>query len=97
MNDQNLIRAVSVGQKFAVELESMPGAGYTWEIAGHPDEIELLKQEMLPVSNKTIGGPAKQRFTLVANQPGEYSLDFQLKRRWEKDPVKTSQVSIQVQ
>jgi predicted secreted protein len=96
MNDQTSVRAVSVGQKFAVDLDAMPGAGYIWEIASHPEEIELLKQEVLPGS-KAIGGPSKQRFTLVAKEPGEYSLDFQLKRRWEKDPVKISQVSIQVQ
>jgi hypothetical protein len=33
---------------------------------------------------------------LIAHLPGDYSLEFQLKREWEEKPVKTSLISIQV-
>ncbi len=94
MGTDNSVRMVSVGQKFSIDLEAMPGAGYMWEIPHTPAGIELLDQEVVSVS-KAVGGPSTQRFTLVADQPGDYSLDFQFKRKWEKNPMKTNQVSVQ--
>ncbi len=88
------VRMVQVGQKFTIDLEAIPGAGYMWELTQHPDQIELVRQEVVSIS-KEIGGNSTQRFTLVASQPGIYSLSFGLKRRWEKSPVRTAEFSIQ--
>ena len=94
MSEENSVRVVQVGQPFAIDLEAIPGAGYMWELAQQPGELELVSQEVVAIS-KEIGGSSTQRFTLVARQPGSYSLVFELKRKWEMDPVKTRVFSIQ--
>ena len=96
MTEENSILLVQVGQSFAIDLEAIPGAGYMWELARQPEEVELTSQEVVAIA-KEVGGSSTQRFTLVAHQPGSYSLEFELKRKWEKDPVKTSVFSIQVE
>ncbi len=94
MSDEKAVRAVQVGQPFAIDLEAIPGAGYMWGLARQPGEVELVSQEVVDIA-KEVGGSSTQRFTLVAHQAGSYSLEFELKRNWEKDPVKTSVFSIQ--
>jgi len=96
MSDKESVRAVQVGQPFAIDLEAIPGAGYMWDVARQPGAVELVGQEVVAIS-KEVGGSSTQRFTLVAHHPGSYSLEFELKRKWEKDPVKTRVISIQVE
>jgi len=93
MSEENTTLVVQAGQRFAIDLEAIPGAGYMWEMIQHPDELELLSNEVVSIS-KEIGGYSTQRFQLVAHHPGSYSLVFGLKRRWEKNPVKTNVFSI---
>jgi predicted secreted protein len=93
MSDEKAVRAVQIGQPFVIDLEAMPGAGYMWELARQPGEVELVHQEVVAISEE-VGGSSTQRFTLVAHQAGSYSLEFELKRTWEKEPVKTSVFSI---
>ncbi len=94
MGEEPAVRVVQVGQKFTIDLEAIPGAGYMWELAQHPDKIELVDRDMVSIS-KGIGGNSTQRFTLVAHQPGDFTLGFVLKRRWEKKPAKNLEFSIQ--
>jgi predicted secreted protein len=94
MSKEKDVRVVKVGQRFAIDLEAIPGAGYMWELTQPPHELELVSQEVVAIS-KAIGGNSTQRFSLVAHQPGNYSLAFQLKRSWEKEPARTSEFLIQ--
>ena len=94
MVEGNTVRIVAINKKFAIDLEAIPGAGYMWEFVQHPEEIELVDQKLISIS-KAIGGTSTQRFILVARQPGNYILVFELKRRWEKTSVKTSEFEIQ--
>jgi predicted secreted protein len=93
---KNPVRVVSISQKFVIDLEAIPGAGYMWELTKYPEKMEVVSQKMVGIS-KAIGGTSTQRFTLVAHQSGNYSLVFELKRRWEKKSVKTNIFEIQVQ
>jgi predicted secreted protein len=95
MVEQNNVRTVSLGQKFTIDLEAIPGGGYIWNIAQSPNELELVSQEVLSVS-KEIGGNSIQRFTLSAHRPGIYPLIFELKRSWEKQSAKTAEFTIHV-
>lgn len=95
MVEGNIVRNVLTSQKFDIDLEAIPGAGYMWELTRHPEQIDLISQKIVSIS-KAIGGTSTQRFTLVAHQPGNYGLGFELKRTWEKNPVKTSEFEIQV-
>ena len=93
MGEEITVRLVQAGQDFSIDLEAMPGAGYMWEIVRQPDELNLISQEVVDIA-KEIGGNSTQRFTFLAQKPGNYDLIFQLKRKWEKDPVRISRFSI---
>ena len=95
MNEEKEVRAARIGQKFAIELEAMPGAGYMWELTGQAEALELVRQKVVSIS-KAIGGSSTQRFVFIARLAGDYALVFQLKRKWEKEPVKINKFSIQV-
>jgi predicted secreted protein len=96
MSEEKTVRGVHVGQPFVIDLEGMPGAGYMWELASAPGEIELLSQEVVSIS-KAIGGSSTQRFQFVARQPGNHALVFGLKRKWEKSPVETNEFLIRAE
>jgi predicted secreted protein len=94
MSEKDIDQVIHTGQPFTIDLEAIPGAGYMWELTQHPAGLELLSQEVVSIS-KAIGGNSTQRFRIVAHHPGNYSMVFELKRKWEKSPVKTSRFSIQ--
>jgi len=96
MSEENTTLVVQAGKRFAIDLEAIPGAGYMWEMIGHPDELELVSNEVVSISRE-IGGNSTQRFLLVARQPGRYSRVFELKRKWEKNPVRTNVFSIKAE
>lgn len=96
MSADNTLRTVSTGKAFPIELEAVPGAGYMWELTRAPGEVELVSQDIVSIS-KATGGNSTQRFLLVAHKAGDYSLEFALKRKWEKAPAKTTQYTIHVQ
>jgi predicted secreted protein len=93
MGEEITVRLVQAGQEFAIDLEAMPGAGYMWEITQQPEELELKSQSVVSISPE-IGGNSTQRFVFLVEKPGTYSLSFQLKRRWEQQPARTSLYSI---
>ncbi len=95
MSTESSVRTVNVGKAFSIELEALPGAGYIWEMAQTSGEFELVSQDVVSIS-RSVGGNSIQSFLLIAHQPGDYSLEFELKRKWEKKPVKTTKFSIQV-
>jgi predicted secreted protein len=94
MSEENLIQFVEVGEKFSIDLEALPGAGYMWEMTQSPEELEMVSQKVVAIS-KEIGGSSTQRFFMVAHEPGSYSVVFELKRKWEKSSVKTNVFNIQ--
>jgi predicted secreted protein len=94
MSKEKFTQVLQVGQEFSVDLEALPGAGYMWEVSDQPEELGILSRDVVSIS-KEIGGPSTQRFVLVALQPGNFSIAFELKRRWEKNPIKTKVFMIQ--
>ena len=94
VEDKN-VRVVTLGQEFNIDLEAIPGGGYSWGVDHIPDAIELISQSVTSVS-KEIGGNSMQRFIFSARQNGTYSLNFELKRSWEKQAVKTASFTIRV-
>ncbi len=94
MSEEKVAQVLQVDQKFSIDLEAIPGAGYMWEVSAQPEELEILSRDVVSIS-KEIGGPSTQRFVLVARQPGNFSIAFELKRRWEKSSIKTKVFKIQ--
>jgi len=94
MSEENIAQVLQIGQKFSIDLEAIPGAGYMWEVSHQPEELEIISQDVVSIS-KEIGGPSTQRFVLVAHQSGNFSIAFELKRRWERSSIKTKVFMIQ--
>jgi len=84
-----------VGAALTIKMQSIPGAGYVWEIDEPSPDLEVVENKVVAQSEE-VGGPSTQRFTLLPHRPGEYSLVFGLKRKWEKDPARTKKFNIHV-
>jgi predicted secreted protein len=72
------------GQALTIELESIPGAGVTWQLPAAPAGCSLTAADSQPAS-AGVGGAALQRFVLTCDQAGERRLRFELKRPWESE------------
>jgi len=95
MLPENTERTGAVGQPLTIDLQAIPGAGYMWEIEPPPLALEVL-DNMVVAQSEEVGGPALQRFTLLPHKPGDYSLVFSLKRKWEKQSARTKIFSVHV-
>jgi len=85
----------AVGQPLTIDLQAIPSAGYMWEIEPSTPALEVLDNKVVAQSQE-VGGPALQRFTLLPHQPGEYSLVFGLKRKWEKQSARTKIFTVHI-
>jgi len=83
------------GESFVIELEGNPTTGYEWQLEFEPDQLELLDQEIKPLSNN-IGAGAAQRFELRAARPGHATIRALYKRRWEADPIDQQTFEVEV-
>jgi len=95
MVPENFVRTAAVGEQFSIDQQALPGAGYMWEITQLSAGLEVISQEVVSIS-KTIGGYSVQRFVIVAHKTGDFSLVFELKRRWEKQSTQTEIFTIHV-
>ncbi len=85
------VREISKDSVFFVELEENPSTGYVWKLE-NPDKFTVLKQE-LPFGlnpSETIGRTVRKIWHIKANELGEHTIHFTLRRPWEKNskPIK---------
>jgi predicted secreted protein len=88
-------RNAFVGQPLTIDLQAIPGAGYMWVVEQLPPELEVVDDKVIAQSEK-VGGPSLQRFIFTPRQPGDYSLVFGLKRKWEKESARTKTFTVHV-
>ena len=88
-------RKAVVGQPLTIDLQAMPGAGYMWGIEHLPPGLEVGEDKVIDQSEE-VGGPSLQRFILIPSRPGDYSLIFSLKRKWEKESARTIAFTVHV-
>jgi predicted secreted protein len=80
---------MQVGQTLRVELETIPTAGYIWEIEDKPDFLELVAENTRPthpdVQNQEgfTGGNHFMAFDLKATAPGKATIHMVNHRPWE--------------
>ncbi len=93
--------AVNAGQTLGVDLESIPGTGYSWQVKSIDEKI--LQQVGEPefkndASANRVGGPARQLMRFKIGGKGETKLELVYTRPWEKDqpPAKTWSVTVVV-
>tara|TARA_R110000787_G_scaffold94594_1_gene197354 strand:+ start:499 stop:933 length:435 start_codon:yes stop_codon:yes gene_type:complete len=80
---------MQVGQTLRIELESIPTAGYVWEIQDQPDFLELVDEATRPTDPEfqnqpgVTGGNHFMAFDLKATAPGKATLHMVNHRPWE--------------
>ena len=77
---------VAVGERFSIDLDSIPTAGYEWRLESHPPELRALRHAAR--GGKTaVGGGAVEQFVFEPTTPGRYELRFTYGRSWEPTPT----------
>jgi inhibitor of cysteine peptidase len=78
-----------VGKTLRVELETIPTAGYVWQVTGQPDMLALTDEATRPtdpeVQNQPgfTGGNHYMAFDFTAIAPGTGALELTEGRPWE--------------
>ena len=81
--------AMLVGQTLRIELESIPTAGYIWEIEDQPDFLELVAENTRPTNPEfqnqpgVTGGNHFMAFDLMATAPGKATVHMIDHRPWD--------------
>jgi inhibitor of cysteine peptidase len=95
--------AMQVGQTLRIELESIPTAGYVWEIQGQPAFLELVAQNTRPTDPEfqnqpgVTGGNHFMAFDMKATAPGKAALHMINHRPWVGgDEIGTWRIDITV-
>jgi predicted secreted protein len=67
--------SVNSGDRFAIELSSTPGTGYSWQLTRRPDPKIVRYLGSRTVSGSNVpGGPAQQLLSFIAKAPGTTSM-----------------------
>jgi inhibitor of cysteine peptidase len=83
--------SLDVGDQLAVELESNPSTGYSWELGPLPDGLELVSSDLDEPGGSLVGAAGTQRFVFDVVGPGEGILRFEYIRVFD-DPVVAEQI-----
>ena len=81
--------SLSVGQTLRVELETIPTAGYIWQVTGQPGFLTLADEKTRPtdpeVQNQPgyTGGNHYMAFDFTVTAPGTGTLELTEGRPWE--------------
>jgi predicted secreted protein len=71
-----------------VELTESPTTGYRWSLAEHPPEVTPVESRFeRTTSRRVMGGSGTRVFSFRIDQPGAFTLRFELKREWEQQAV----------
>jgi predicted secreted protein len=71
-----------------LSLAETPGSGYLWTMGDLPRGLEEIDRRFEGSSEAdVVGGSGRRIFRLRASTPGEYELEFRLKRPWEEEPL----------
>jgi predicted secreted protein len=84
------------GQPFELKLGSAPSTGYLWEPLPAPAGLRVTELAMKQAADPSPGDGGQQVFQVLAEQPGRYVLEFQYKRRWEREPIETRRIEIEL-
>lgn len=94
--EQDII-PTAVGQTFEVTLKETSTSGYLWRVGVVPESMELLESLLDPPSRTSpVGAGGQRRFLFRASNPGTFTLTFELRREWEKEPFRDYVVRVEV-
>ena len=87
------------GAIFQVSLYSAIGTGYQWQLVKeNVQEIELISKNLTENKSSTLGGPSVETWTFQAPKhiTKIIELRFELKREWEKEPIRMENYQIRI-
>ena len=93
---------MQVGQTLRIELESIPTAGYIWEIENQPAFLETVGEGVRPTDPEfqnqpgVTGGNHYLSFDLQAVAPGSATLHLVEHRPWEENEPPSDTWSLDV-
>ena len=87
--------SMKVSNPLAIEFEEASSAGYLWSATEATGHIQITKTTKSPRPGIT-GFPVVE-FSLVADVPGTYEVDFVHKRPWEEDSLQAARYVLDVQ
>lgn len=86
----------AVGRIFSIELPEPATSGYVWSLATLPPELHLVKEQRQTPAVWKPGAGLRHTFQIKAFKPGQYKLDFHLKRSWDPKSVNVKTVNVHV-
>lgn len=84
------------GREFEVQLQGMPGAGYSWQLESGAENVEVVQAERVASPSGALGAASQERFVLKAHEVGDFVLTFGLKRPWEAESENSETVHVHV-
>ena len=101
---------LQAGDETAFALENAQDGGYMWEwetdaaaqdyaalFTGENDSCDFwIKEELVCKPTAACGASGLHLYTVRANKPGVYTLQFSLKRSWETEPIEERTVTLAV-
>jgi predicted secreted protein len=86
---------VAPREVFQIVLPAMPSAGYAWSLNIQGEGTLLSEQSRHPAGN-AIGGQVSKIFSIVADRPGQITVEAIYKRPWLTTAEKTETFTITV-
>ncbi len=85
--DSSIPIKLKAGDEFTVVLDSNPTTGYSWQLAGKPDEaiLKLLGSKFQPPKTQRRGAGGREFWTFKAVGAGSTAIVMKYVRPWEKD------------
>jgi predicted secreted protein len=77
----------SPGDKFSIQLDAIPAAGYEWHVQIDESIVRLIDRRFTTPSPDVIGAGGLETFTFEPISEGETVLHMHYKRVWEAEPV----------
>jgi inhibitor of cysteine peptidase len=98
-SDNNTRVVLYVGDSLAIKLKSNVTTGYSWDVANLPSSLQQLGSKTEPGKSGRVGEPGFQTFTFKSTMPGDYDLQLNYSRPFEKNsrPAKTYHLSLSIE
>jgi predicted secreted protein len=95
-HDPNFPIGVTLGEVFAISLESIPSTGYTWKTEYDFSMIKLIKPQKFVPRTSRIGGGGEEIFEFKTKQLGDTQIKMMYQREWETTPRKIELFTVHI-
>merc|ERR1712096_246249 len=86
----------TIGQPFAVRLKGCHACGYTWQVLGGTQGLQIQGPTKVASQDHKKGGDELVKFKLVASEVMSVDVRFAYGREWEKEPLNTAVLHLAV-